>query len=250
MKRHEERIRWVAPLRDDEIDRVARDGESISIPVLMCDSLAGYRRGYVSPAQLTGHQPGFVALSDAQIAERRRARDAWVRNLSDAWRGDARRKKPPDDDDENGGDDDDETNNEDRRSRSASDARAAATRSYDAMVRRLSNAWRGPGRDAAQPDLGSTAEELMRRGTEGRTDPNAATEIEQRLEIERAQRRRDLSSAWQQSNPTRSWERDPVGNPGASVAAQAEGLERDRQQIHAEFSERLSNAWKFRTQHV
>jgi hypothetical protein len=212
-----ERVRWVRPLRDDEIDPVARDGEFIRVPVMMCDSLAGYRRGY-APAQLIGHQPGFVRLTDQQVAERARARAAWVRDLSDPWRTDGKRRKP-DPDEENGeenGENGDDDENNDRRS--ASDARAAA---YDGYVKRLTTAWRGPNKqlDVAQPDLGSRPEELMRRGTEGRTDPDAAEAVERRLEIE-------------------------LGRRGANITQLVENLERDRARIHSEFSQKLENAWK------
>jgi hypothetical protein len=48
-----------------------------------------------------------------------------------------------------------------------SDARAGARAARDAMIERVSSAWRTPGRDAAEPDA---AEELLRRHM--RTEPD------------------------------------------------------------------------------
>jgi len=90
----------------------------------------------------------------------------------------------------------------------ASDTRArqAALDARDQYVRRLRDSWRTPGRDAAEPDLGARPEELMRSHLQtessaeaqakrdaawsaykdqvsrawmmGRTDPQAATAVE------------------------------------------------------------------------
>jgi hypothetical protein len=78
------------------------------------------------------------------------------------------------------------------------------------MVKRAESAWRTPTRDFAQPDLGSRPEELRRRANPGETDPDRAGAVERRLEIERAPRNRELSTAWQTPRSTRSWEREPA----------------------------------------
>jgi hypothetical protein len=40
----------------DDLDRVARDGELISVPVMLCDSMAGHRPGYAELKNLTWKQ--------------------------------------------------------------------------------------------------------------------------------------------------------------------------------------------------
>src|SRR6516162_8598002 len=115
-------------------DFVVEDGDSVRVPVMICDSLAGYR-------------PGFVQLSDEQIKARWESRDGMIRSAEKAWRSssspiarpietataredesarwkdlaDGRRRKPPDDDED---DDDDDTN----------DVRAPARKARDAYV--------------------------------------------------------------------------------------------------------------------
>jgi hypothetical protein len=95
------------------------------------------------------------------------------------------------------------------------------------MCARLRDAYRTPTRDAYS----------------GETDPNAAESVERRLEIERAQRRRDLSTA------SRSWEREPA-DPVEAVTGAANKLERERRRIHSEFSQRLENSWKSPVGHM
>jgi hypothetical protein len=109
------------------------------------------------------------------------------------------------------------------------------------MVRRAESAWRTPVRDFAKPDLGSRPEELRRRANPGETDPDRAGAVERRLEIERAPRNRELSTAWQTPRSTRSWEREPA-DPVEAVTGAANKLERERRRIHSEFSQQLENA--------
>jgi hypothetical protein len=203
----------------DDSDREVQDGELVHVPALLMDSRQRQVAAWASDMNsMVGHRPGFAQLSDAQIAERARARDRWIAEMRDAWRTDARRRKPdPEDpDEEEDPDEDDLGREQDRRgtdARSIADARARATASYDRMVRRLSNAWRTPVRDAAQPDQGS------------RPDPGPASAIERRLESER-------------------------GNTRVSIEEAAARLERDRQVIHQKFKNDLENAWKFRVGHM
>ena len=143
----------------EDDDDIARDGEIVHTPMMMFDSAAG--------------RPGFAQLTDEMIAKRARARDAWIKQMSDAWRGSKSERitdirRPPADEDEDE-DDDDDGNDNGRggarpRRRNSEDAqvaaRKAATRSYHQMVRRLEDAWRrpvGPVRDNGEPDMSSSA---------------------------------------------------------------------------------------------
>jgi hypothetical protein len=173
---------------DDDADEIG-DGESVRVPLLLCDSVS--RRFAFGDAMDSayGRRPGYARLSNEQVAERRRARDEMIERATSAWRNDARRKPPDYDDD----------------AHSTADARAAANRAYDAYCARLKDAWRRPARDAAKPDLGAE------------TDPGAAAAIEQqrerwlgsgesldalriRIERQRAEQHREycerLSNAW------------------------------------------------------
>jgi hypothetical protein len=58
---------------DDETDSMARDGETVRTRMILMDSLAGYR-------------PGYVQLTDDQIAKRREARREMVDRAIAAWR--------------------------------------------------------------------------------------------------------------------------------------------------------------------
>src|SRR6516162_862890 len=56
-------------------DYEVEDGDPpVRVPMMLCDSLAGYR-------------PGFVQLSDEQIKARWEARDGMIRSAQEAWRG-------------------------------------------------------------------------------------------------------------------------------------------------------------------
>jgi hypothetical protein len=184
-------------------DEEVRDGESVHVRMRMMDSARGYRSGY-------------VRLSDAQVAARERVRAKWIKQMTDAWRMDARRKRDDDDDD-----DDDEVQGASgqgrtdprRIGRSAVDARAAATASYYQMVRRLQDAWRTPIRDAGEPDAATrllgrgngepdsnNAEGLMRRHMRGDEPPDASVAAKAW-----SQRNTMLENAWRgQTDPGRA----------------------------------------------
>jgi hypothetical protein len=53
-------------------DPVIEDGGAVRVPMMLCDSLAGYR-------------PGFVRLSDEQIKARQESRDGMIRSAQKAW---------------------------------------------------------------------------------------------------------------------------------------------------------------------
>ena len=192
-------------------DPVVEDGGSVRVPMMLCDSLAGYR-------------PGFVQLSDEQIKARWENRDEMIRKAQDSWRGpiarpietataredesarwkdlaDGRRRKPPDDDED---DDDDDTN----------DVRAPARKARDAYVRQLQDAWRTPApdrltsgksiRDGAEPDNSSS------RFVRGSDDPDGA------------QAKRDQAYEEYAASITQAWKNPP----GAAPPAPASRVER------------------------
>ena len=173
------------PYIDD--DEIVRDGQSVKVPMTIMDS----RRPVSFDA--AAHQPGFrsdtasyleayrrscadVALPSGRVsdADVRAARSAWIEDTTSAWKADARKKKPPDDD---GDDDDDDDDN-----RGSSLNRNKQSDSRDDYVKRLTDAWRTPVRDAAQPDMGTRPE-----------DPAAAQARRDRIY---ADYRTSLSNAW------------------------------------------------------
>ena len=180
---------------DDELE----DGRTVRVPLVVMD------------ADLSHHRPGFrvsdeasksssLADLDAARDAARSARDAWIKQTTDAWRMDAKRKKPPPDDD----DDDGAAKKGSRRlspdrSGDTADARQAARDAYDAMCSRLTNAWRTPVRDAPEPDSGTPPEELMRRHT---FDPDADV-----------QARRDRAHADYVTRTTNAWRNPPGVTP-------------------------------------
>jgi hypothetical protein len=99
------------------------------------------------------------------------------------------------------------------------DARKAASEARAGYIQRLTDAWRQAGRvaDAAEPDSGSRPEDdLLRRHLGSKTDPNAAREHERQIE---------------------HWK-------GKDLAELTRDVEERRRRNHAEFSQRLSNAWR------
>lgn len=93
----------------------------------------------------------------------------------------------------------------------------------DAYVSNLTSAWRRPVGDAAEPDYGASREQWQehlrgpRTGTRGeKLDPNTALGVEKERE------------AW-------------LGRDPAELARDVEARRRKQ---HAEFGERLSNAWR------
>jgi hypothetical protein len=171
---------------------VAHDGETVRVPMQIMD---GDRVHLTDTVRYENHKPHFLRSTDAgaldALARARDARQAMIDRNANAWKGGASglpSSSKPD--------------------FSAADARAGARAAYNEMVQRLGDAWRTPvrgdlvgplnqSRDAAQPDMGTPPEELMRRHT--RTDPD-----------DNAQRRRDqawndyessLSNAWRSPTP-------------------------------------------------
>jgi hypothetical protein len=201
-------------------DYEVEDGDPpVRVPMMLCDSLAGYR-------------PGFVQLSDEQIKARWEARDTMIRSAQKAWRGpietaaaredvgsqparmeslacgrrawaspltpeqvaayDARRRKPDPEDDP---DEDDDDDNEDTRD-------AARVASYQAMCLRLQDAWKRPPslprtRDAAEPD-NSSSPETMRKFLRGSDDPEDAQAKRDQAYEEYAA---SISQAWKTAPP-------------------------------------------------
>jgi hypothetical protein len=226
MAKHK-RIRW----DDDDDRRVARDGEAVHCPIHLMDGRQREVAAFaIDMANMALHQPGFrtadgvtsYSSSEARDAARS-ARDAWIADMSSAWRTDARRKKngngDPDEPDE-----DDLDREQDRRSRSAADAQQARDAAYRQMVDRLGGAWRTPARDARDAREPDAAEQLlphndpagaMRRHMSGATDPGAAAAVF--AEAERMK---------------------------GATAEQAAALERDRDRLHEEFKRNLENAWR------
>jgi hypothetical protein len=195
-------IRW-----PNDADDEALDGQTIRTPLTLMDSMAGFR-------------PGYVQVSDDYVAIRRAARDAYIRDLTSAWK-DGGRVRP---------DDEDNLRREADRRRSAdfaprsriNDARqqeiadAARTASYLAMCDRLSNAWRTPTRDFAQPDQGSTPAELRRYQRGEAAAPvsggNAPSPGDREKLYEA--RKRDLENAWRTLGVT---------NPNAATGIERQG---------------------------
>jgi hypothetical protein len=149
-------------------DEVARDGESVRVSIMTCDSIAGHRSGY-------------VPLTDAQAAGRKRALDSRQEMIDaqrEAWRGskstnlvDSRRKPPPDDDE----DDDDDT---------ADAADAARFAARESWVRSLSDAWRQPVKSQSRsPNFGN-----MTAIAHDAAEPDREAAYEKR--------KQDLQNAW------------------------------------------------------
>jgi hypothetical protein len=189
------------PYIDD--DEIVRDGQSVKVPMTIMDA----RRSVSFDA--AAHQPGYrtdtasyleayrrscadvappsYRVSDAAVSDVRAARSAWIEDMTAAWKADARKKKPPDDDD----DDDDDGDEPISKSSRSTDPRTVAR---DAYVKHLTDAWkRTPVRDAAQPDLSTPPDDLMRRHTSDPNDPAAAQARRDRVY---ANYRTSLSNAW------------------------------------------------------
>jgi hypothetical protein len=137
-------------------------GTTVRTPMLLQDS-----------RRFADHQPGYRGVTDAAV---RSQRARWIKQMTDAWRTDARRKPPPDDDDD---DDDDEPDiNNDRLRRSAADARGA----YYQMVQKLRDAWRmSPGVARAERSIVGAGPRSMVVERSGKTanggEPDAATQL-------------------------------------------------------------------------
>jgi hypothetical protein len=210
-------------LDDDDGDgEIVADGQSIRVPLHLCDSLqvAVYRKyETLSDLDAAAHRPRHAELTDEIGQLRAQTRARYLRDLSSAWRGTNKDADDPEAPATAVGKQFD-------RGRDPAAARAAATTAYDAMVQRNCSAWKTAGRDQ-QPDSSSRLEEWQRHqagprpGTSGeKLDPNAASAVEERLEIERGRE-------------------GPV-----DIAKLARDVEARRRKQHAEFSQRLSNAWR------
>ena len=164
----------IVDANDDDDDRVLGDGERVRVPMYLTDGLAG-------------HRPGYVQLTDEQVADRHAARQEMIDRATSAWRG-------------SGCDDGDGFIFPLKRDAARAEARAAR----DTYVKNLCDAWKHPPTcDFAQPDTGSTVQEWHRhqRGDpDGETDLGRAETVEQRLERERGadyeRRKVELSNAW------------------------------------------------------
>jgi hypothetical protein len=130
------------------IDPEIADGDSVKVPVMLCDGPPRKWKGWVSPLTdaevklLDAHRSGFRTIDQvtdhqrkagAEIARdgARSAREDYLRDLNSAWEMD-KRKPPPDDDD----DDEDEVDD--------SNPRAPAIRARASWVRSLADQWRSP----------------------------------------------------------------------------------------------------------
>jgi hypothetical protein len=162
-------------------DAEVRDRETIRVSMMLCDHRPGFRTAHTHD------------MSDLRLdTMRRNARDQYVAGLQDAWKspalGDA----------------------------AVRDSRAVARTARADYIQRTCDAWKP--RDAAQPDLGSTPEQLQRRqrSESDPADPDAAKTREREVE---------------------TWlGRDP--------AELARDLESKRDAIHAERNASLANAWR------
>jgi hypothetical protein len=177
----------------------------------MMDSLQLAVRAQYSAFDADDHRPHFGVPSDELREIRATTRDGYIGEITNAWKSPTQPAQS--------------SNNNNRATRDAdADPMRKRTEARDAYVRNLTTAWRRtPHKDAAQPDSGSTLAEWQAHargplpGQSGeKLDPNAAGAIERQLERWRG---RDLSE----------------------LAAEAEAM---RRKNHAEFAERLSNAWR------
>jgi hypothetical protein len=197
-------------LDDEDIDDMVPEGASIRVPLYLCDSLQKAvvaKYGHGGDDLFDEHRPRFLTPSPELLEFRARNRTRYVQDLNSAWKSPAQRAQLA------------------RGTPGAFDAgvRDAARDAYFQMVKRGESAWRTPHKDAAQPDTGSTPQEWQRHlagprpGTNGeKLDPNAASRVQAQQE---------------------SWQ-------GRDLAELARDVEARRRAAHAEFSQRLSNAWR------
>jgi hypothetical protein len=208
---------------DDDDDFEVADGESVRTPLFLTDTVRfeNHQPHFVRATagvdlDLADHQPGFRYATDAARAAVRDARQEMIDKATSAWRT-RRRRKDDDDDDDDDGDryktevmgaaGQNETNpsrigvsslsvrswrGDD--ARSIADARAAVTRSYHQMCRRLQDAWKSGPMDASQPDTGSSLAEIR---AHERGEPPESAMLRRHLSTEAsagAQAKRD--AAW------------------------------------------------------
>jgi hypothetical protein len=188
----------------DEDEGEARDGETVRVPLHMMDAMRRAIATHDFNVNARDHQPHYAQLSDERLVRRAAVRAAWIKQLNDAWRGDAKRRRRDDDDEDD--DDDDEVagaegqnrTDPDKVGRSAVDAATVRRAAYDAYCSRLREAWRGTEicrrrqiSDAAEPDAGN---QLLGRHLSAEPVANARAARESSYE----EYRRRLGSAWQQ----------------------------------------------------
>jgi hypothetical protein len=209
--------------KDDEQDRICEDQETVRCPIVCMDSTTGrtvagldYQQAYANYTKrasegvdLSGHRPGYVQLTDEQIAMRRTARDAAIETARQAWKGDARRRKKPD----NGDDDDDDDDYEvmgaegaqrtepERIGRSSlsvrSDDADRKRAAYETYCAKLRDSWKSRPMDAGEPSNSSSPAEWNAHRRDVEPDHDAGRVLRGHLQTERNeenQRRRDL--AW------------------------------------------------------
>src|SRR5262245_13658044 len=66
----------------DPDDEVAVDGEVVKVRFELMDGVQRQIAGWT----FDGHRPGYLALTDEQIAARQEARDAMIDRATSAWR--------------------------------------------------------------------------------------------------------------------------------------------------------------------
>jgi hypothetical protein len=228
----------------DDTDDEMRDGETLHVRMNMMDST----RFAFDAADLADHTPGFRDEARALEAYRRYCRDmglpshrvsdavvrdartAWLADMQNAWRGDARaskiRRLPEADPDPDENDDEPEGSagqfNRQYRSRRERGWSAMPFKgdARDEYVRRLTDAWKHetPASDASQPDLGTRPEDP--RAPSGVTDPNRASNLEEQVERVRgrawATYRTTLENAWKNPPGVHPPQRAQVGPAGPS----------------------------------
>ena len=140
---------------EDDDDIIVPDGGSVRVRMPMMDSLQRSIAEFDAQRRVTvdyrDHRPGFVRVDSPEVRDARakalQARREMIDRAASAWKSlgrDAASVKVP--------------------GRNLENPRDAANAEYDAMCRRLTDAWRGPrhlgGHDAAQPDLGSRLSDI------------------------------------------------------------------------------------------
>jgi hypothetical protein len=226
------------------LDPEIADGDSVKVPALLMDGRP--KKGWVSPLSdrevklLDQHRCGYRTADQLSDHQRRAgaeiaaagvmgARDAWIEQMTDAWRGvsgaklDARRKPPPDDDD-----DDDEEDERAGDSRSLADIRRPAIESRARWVRGLQDAWKTPAPIAApSPKLthglptsshGRPIRDVTAAGPgkAATLPPNEADDPQARRDAAWAEYSNSLSQAWKNPGPG-------PGLPGASASWRGPG---------------------------
>ena len=180
-------------------DEQVEDGRTVRTPMMLMDGRNG--RVFLSDTVRfdENHQPHFVRAADETDARAaaRDAREEMIDRATSAWRNplDAHRKAAATAQKQANMRFSATAENADpSRISDARDARAVANASYDAMCARLQDAWRTPGRDFAQPDMGTRPEDLALMRRHLRTEPD--DDAQARRDAAWAQYRDQLGNAW------------------------------------------------------